>query len=66
MNDHKSFRKGDRVRFRDETFLRRDEGLVIEDRDAPGSVRVMVKIFGRDVQLDVPEGLLEKLEQIHE
>jgi transcription antitermination factor NusG len=56
------YRRGDRIRFTEETIFRGDEGEVAEDQQAPGSVRVVVKIFGREVQLEVEERLLEKLE----
>jgi hypothetical protein len=59
--DRTAFRRGDRVRFKD-CFLAGDEGQVTEDQRIPDSVRVVVKIFGRDVRLDVVERVLEKLE----
>ncbi len=56
------YRRGERVRFTGETFLRGDEGVVTEDQQTPGTVRVTVTIFGREVGLEVEERLLERLE----
>jgi transcription antitermination factor NusG len=58
----RKYRKGDRVRFTEDTVFRGDQGEVTEDQLTSGSVRVVVSIFGRDVHLEVEERLLEKME----
>lgn len=67
MGAEQLFRRGDRVRFTDNHIVfRHDIGIVLEDQKVPGTVRLKLTIFGRDVQpLEIDDGKLEKVPEMN-
>ena len=55
------FRRGDRIRIKFGLYAG-DEGVVIEDQAWPAPVRSILKVLGRDVQLEPEVWLIEKVE----